>query len=235
MKGRPTTTLFLLTSVDGKISTGATDNLDVDQDFPKIEGVSEGLHQYYEIEETTDLWSLSSGKVQAKVGLNEIPFRDKRDVSFVIIDNDHLNAHGIEYLARISKTFVLVTTNPEHIAFKMERDDPELMIDAHIIYQPILCLTSLLEQLHHKFGCNRVTIQSGSTLNGLFLRAKLIDYVDFVVAPILIGGKDTPMAIGGDSIPSPDYLSQLGVLKLLSCDILAKSYVRMRYKSIEQD
>ena len=51
---RPITTLFMLMSVDGKISTGATDELDVDKDFPKIAGVSEGLHQYYEIEQTTD-------------------------------------------------------------------------------------------------------------------------------------------------------------------------------------
>ena len=34
---RTITTLFMLMSVDGKISTGASDNLDVDQDFPKIE------------------------------------------------------------------------------------------------------------------------------------------------------------------------------------------------------
>ena len=49
MNNRPITTLFLLTSVDGKISTGATDEMDVDRDFPAIKGVSEGLHQYYEI------------------------------------------------------------------------------------------------------------------------------------------------------------------------------------------
>lgn len=63
---RPITTLFMLMSVDGKISTGATDDLDVDKDFPKIMGVQEGLHQYYEIEQTTDLWSLNSGRVQEK-------------------------------------------------------------------------------------------------------------------------------------------------------------------------
>ena len=34
MNNRPITTLFLLTSVDGKISTGATDEMDVDRDFP---------------------------------------------------------------------------------------------------------------------------------------------------------------------------------------------------------
>ena len=60
---RPMTTLFMLMSVDGKISTGATDDFDVDRDFPQLAGVREGLHQYYEIEQTTDLWSLNSGRV----------------------------------------------------------------------------------------------------------------------------------------------------------------------------
>ena len=68
---RPITTLFMLMSVDGKISTGSTDALDVDQDFPHIEGVKEGLHQYYEIEQTTDLWSFNTGRVQQKMGCNE--------------------------------------------------------------------------------------------------------------------------------------------------------------------
>lgn len=53
MSDRPITTLFLMISVDGKISPGNSDELDVDIDFPKIDGVKQGLHQYYEIEETT--------------------------------------------------------------------------------------------------------------------------------------------------------------------------------------
>ncbi len=36
---RAITTFFMLMSVDGKISTGASDKLDVDQDFPNIKGV----------------------------------------------------------------------------------------------------------------------------------------------------------------------------------------------------
>ena len=59
-KIKPITTRFMLMSVDGKISTGAVDELDVDRDFPRINGVKEGLYQYYEIEKTTDLWSLNS-------------------------------------------------------------------------------------------------------------------------------------------------------------------------------
>lgn len=43
---RPITTLFMLTSVDGKISPGATDALDVDKDFPNIAGLRyEVIHQ----------------------------------------------------------------------------------------------------------------------------------------------------------------------------------------------
>ena len=71
MKERPITTLFMLMSVDGKISTGSSDNMDVDKDLPVLPGIGEGLHQYYEIEQTTDLWSLNSGRTQAKIGVNE--------------------------------------------------------------------------------------------------------------------------------------------------------------------
>ena len=68
---RPITTLFMLESLDGKISSGNNDSLDADKDFPKIDGVKEGLHQYYEIEQTTDYYSLNTGKVMAKIGVND--------------------------------------------------------------------------------------------------------------------------------------------------------------------
>jgi hypothetical protein len=39
---RPITTLFMLMSVDGKISTGFIDERDADKDFPKIDGIKNG-------------------------------------------------------------------------------------------------------------------------------------------------------------------------------------------------
>ena len=57
-------------SLDGKISTGATDGFDMDLDLPRIPGVREGLHQYYDAEQHTDLWSLNTGRVMAKIGAN---------------------------------------------------------------------------------------------------------------------------------------------------------------------
>ena len=85
----------MLMSVDGKITTGASDELDVDKNFPCIKGVKEGLHQYYELEQMTDLWSFNTGRVQKKLGVNEKEFPSKSPVSFVLLDNHHLTEHGV--------------------------------------------------------------------------------------------------------------------------------------------
>ena len=223
---RPITTLFMLSSVDGKISTGATDNLDVDKDFPKIAGVREGLHQYYEIEQTTDLWSLNSGRVQAKIGANTKPMPEKIPVSFVLIDNHHLTERGVRYFCALSQKFVLITTNPNHPAYTVNADN------LAIVFQEKLCLKSALALLKKDFGCERLTIQSGGTLNALFLKEKLFDYVDVVVAPVLVGGKDTSTLIDGKSFTTEDELAGLGVLQLTNCTVLENSYLRLQYKVI---
>ena len=224
--GRPITTLFMLMSVDGKISTGATDELDVDRDFPQIAGLREGLHQYYEIEQTTDLWSFNTGRVQAKMGVNTAELPAKTPVSFVLLDNRHLNAHGVRYFCARSKQFVLITTNREHPAFDVGAEN------LHIIFQETLSLTDALSVLKDRFGCERLTIQSGGTVNGLFLREKLLDYVDIVVAPVLIGGRDTATLIDGPSLQTRDELTQLGALRLIEARALRDSYVRLRYQVI---
>lgn len=224
MQARPITTLFMLMSLDGKISTGSTDNMDVDHDFPLINGLKEGLHQYYEIEQTTDLWSLNSGRVQAKIGVNEKPFPNKSAVSFVLIDNHHLTKRGVEYFCHLSKEFVLITCNDCHPAFEVDEKN------LHIIYQDILNLKQALFELKQKYQCERLTLQTGGTLNALLLREKLIDYVDIVIAPVLIGGKDTSTLIDGKSFTEFEDLKKLGILEFMSCEPLQDSYLRLRYK-----
>ena len=226
MADRPITTLFMLMSVDGKISPGASDELDADKDFPNIDGLKEGRHQYYEIEQTTDLWSFNTGRVQQKMGVNDKPFPAKTPVSFVLLDNSHLTEHGVQYFCSLSKEFVLITTNKKHPAFSVSEKN------LHIIYQEEQNLEAALIELKEKYGCERLTIQSGGTINGLFLREKLFDYVDIVVAPVLIGGKDTSTLIDGKSIFNTEELNQLGVLKLEKVEALENSYIRIKYKVI---
>ena len=223
---RPVTTLFMLVSADGKITPGAADSLDFDKDFPHIAGVREGLQQYYDIEQTTDLWSLNSGRVQAKIGVNEKEMPSKTPVSFVLLDNRHLTEQGVRYLCARSQQFVLVTSNRDHPAFQVAEEK------LYIIQQEKLDLAGMLEQLGQEFGCQRITIQTGGTLNGMFLREKLLDYVDLVVAPVLVGGKDTATVIDGESLTASSQLSGLGVLELESVQRLEGSYVRLRYRVV---
>ena len=102
----------------------------------------------------------------------------------------------------------------------------------HIIYQEKLSLSTALAKLKSDFGCERLTIQSGGTLNALFLKEKLFDYVDIVVAPILIGGKETSTLIDGKSLTKESELGDLGVLQLEECVVLENSYLRLRYRVI---
>lgn len=232
MKNRTITTLFMLESLDGKISSGSSDCLDADKDWCRIDGVKEGIQQYYDIEQTTDLYSLNTGRVMAKIGINDrcdVP--NKSVVSFVIIDNKpHLNENGIEYLCRWGKVLYLVTNNKNHIAYKLKDKFENLVI---LDYEN-LDLNLLLRDLYKKYGIEYLTIQSGGNLNGLFLRKNLIDYVNVVVAPLLVGGRDTPTLIDGDSIKTRDELNKLKGLELLECNKLDNSYIQLKYKVIKE-
>ena len=225
---RTITTLFMLMSVDGKISTGASDNLDVDKDFPKIAGVKEGLHQYYEIEQTTDWYSLNTGRVMAKIGVNDRKENhNKVEVKFVIIDNKpHLDENGIDYICNWVETLILVTTNKNHVAYSLTEKYDNL----EILYYEELDLMKLLEDLSSKYNVERLTIQSGGSLNGLFLRNNLIDYVNIVIAPLLVGGKDVSTLIDGEAISNSEELNKLKALELIECNKLDNSYIQLKYK-----
>ncbi|HNW81785.1 MAG TPA: dihydrofolate reductase family protein [bacterium] len=225
-RNRPLTTLFMLMSVDGKISTGKSDVLDFDKDFPKIEGLKEGLQQYYDIEQTTDLFSLNSGKVQAKIGANE-----KREsirklpVSFLIIDNKpHLNDVGVDNFIRKSKKLFIITTNKNHPAFARKEENLEI-----IYYENEINFEELFVRLKQSYNINNITVQTGGNLNAVFLRKKLIDRLSVVVAPALIGGIETPSLIDGISLLSPDELKYIKALKLVDVKKLDNSYIHLLY------
>jgi 2,5-diamino-6-(ribosylamino)-4(3H)-pyrimidinone 5'-phosphate reductase len=221
-------TLFMLSSLDGKISTGSIDARDMDKDLPKLKGIREGLGQYYKLEQRTDLHSLNTGRVMAKIGMNR-PKKTiaKLPVSFIIIDNKpHLNATGIENLLKKCKTLYLVTNNRKHPAFKLEgRKNLKLLY-----YPGKINFAGLFSKLRRSFGIKRVTIQSGGTLNATLLRSGLIDEVSIVVAPALIGGKDTSTLVDGSSLRTDRDLLRIRRLKLKKAKVLKNSYLHLLYK-----
>lgn len=230
MQDRPTTTLFLIESVDGKISTGDTDERDVDCDFPKIPVVKDGLYQYYEIEQHTDVVSLNTGRVMAKIGVNIRKEEPKKiGVSFIIIDNKpHLSEKGVEYLAKWVKTLYLVTTNKNHPAFRLQARYKNIKI----VYQDVLDLIKLMHDLKKMYGIKRITIQSGGTMNASWIREGLIDRVRIVIAPCLIGGSNTQSLIGGESLQTEEDLKKIRPLALISVKKLRYSYIEVIYRPL---
>jgi 2,5-diamino-6-(ribosylamino)-4(3H)-pyrimidinone 5'-phosphate reductase len=228
---RPETTLFMIESLDGKISTGDSDELDIDKDFKHIKGVKEGLPQYYELEKKTDWYSLNTGRVMAKIGVNERTEEPvKIDANFIIIDSKpHLNEKGISYLAKWVQTLYVVTTNKQHPVYSMKQQYPNIEI---IEYDNEIDLADLLVKMKEKYHAEKITIQSGGTINSHWLRLGLIDHVSLVIAPCLIGGSNTPSLVGGESLHAQEDLKKIKALRLISCDILEDSYIHVRYDVI---
>ena len=228
---RAETTLCLVISLDGKITTGSTDNLDSDLDWKRIVGVKEGFAQYYQVEQLLGPNYLNSGRVLEKVGFNdkkEVP--EKEPLKFVVVDRKpHLNKHGMNYLCNWLEKLFIVTNNPKHPAFELKSEYDNIEI---IYYETDVDFADLLVKLrkHHKI--EKITIESGGTLNATFFRNGLIDHVKIVVAPLIVGGKETSSLVDGFSLTDQSQLHLLKALKLKECKKLENSYLLLEYDVI---
>jgi 2,5-diamino-6-(ribosylamino)-4(3H)-pyrimidinone 5'-phosphate reductase len=186
--------------------------------------VAEGLGQYYRLEETTDEFSLNTGRVLAKVGWNNTRTDIERlPVSFVVVDNTHLTERGIRNLLERTQRLIVVTADRRHPAVHVaDRRLDILEVEGRIDFR------RLFGQLAD-MGVRDLTVQSGGTLNAALVRSNLINYVSVVVAPVLVGGRSTPTLLDGDSLDGDDDLRLLRPLELLSVRELDHSYLHLRY------
>ncbi len=225
---RTKTTLFLVSSVDGKISSGDSDRLDVDRDWKTIPGVKEGLSQYYDLERKTDLFSMNTGRVMEKIGVNNLKQEPKKmPVSFIIIDSEpHLNARGVTYLSKWVKRLYLVTTNNKHPAYALQKKLGNIEI---LHYNRKIDFAELFERLRRVHGIKRLTVQSGGTLNATLVRSGLIDRFSLVIAPLIVGGTTTPTCVDGEALHNVRELTKLKPMRLVTCKKLKHSYVHLTY------
>ena len=176
----------------------------------------------------TDLFSFNTGRVLAKVGMN-----DKTDepsqlpVNFVVVDNKpHLTEKGIAYLAQKSKNLIIATTNKIHPASTLKKKIKNIYV---LTYEKSVNLQDLFWKISKQFGAERMTIQSGGTLNTTLVREGLIDRILLVIAPALIGGKNTSTLMDGESLHSSTQLNKIKILKLVQAKPLEDSYLLLEY------
>jgi 2,5-diamino-6-(ribosylamino)-4(3H)-pyrimidinone 5'-phosphate reductase len=162
----------------------------------------------------------------AKIGVNDRTDEPaKIPVSFVIVDNEpHLTERGVAFLSKWVEKLYVVTTNPSHPSYLSDATNVTTIACDSPIDFPALFL-----RLGEEFGIERMTVQSGGTLNATLVRAGLIDHLSIVVAPVIVGGKDTPSLVGGESLHAVGELGKLRALRLVAADALEGSYLHVRY------
>ena len=87
-------------------------------------------------------------------------------------------------------------------------------------------LAAVLEELR-KREIQSVLVEGGTEVAGAFVDARLVDKITFIAAPLIIGGRDAPTAIGGmgaESIAAALKLTDVEVTALGS-DLEITSYV----------
>ncbi len=203
--------------------------MDTDTDYKLLDGIKEGNKQYYDLELQTDLHSLNSGKVFEKIGFNEKTDEpEKTPVSFIVIDSKpHLKRSGTAYLAKKSQKLYIVTTNSDHPAFELKKEFPNIEI---LKYENKIDLKDCLNRLKEEYGVERITIQTGGTLNSAWIREGLIDRLLLVVAPALVGGENTATLMDGESLHAKDELFKIKAVELVHAKPLENSYLLLEYK-----
>jgi 2,5-diamino-6-(ribosylamino)-4(3H)-pyrimidinone 5'-phosphate reductase len=89
-----------------------------------------------------------------------------------------------------------------------------------------------LECLSVQYGTKTVRVDSGETLNGVMLRARLVDEVSVLIRPYLVGGV-TPKSL----FRAPDLTGVAGVisLRLVGLEELRDGVAWVRYTVIHND
>lgn len=87
-----------------------------------------------------------------------------------------------------------------------------------------------LEEFNTRYTINVIRVDAGSTLNGILLRAGLVDEVSVLIAPCLVGAS-TARSI----FHAPDLTSSEGViqLRLIHIEKLNGNIVWLRYEVIK--
>jgi len=133
----------------------------------------------------------------------------------------------VRYFLERGRSLIIATTNKHHPAFKNKSDNLKVLF-----YKRKIDFHDFLARLKSEFKINRLTIQTGGTLNTVLLREGLIDYVSIVVAPALIGGRNTASLLDGDSLHTALELKHIRALKFTRCKVLKNSYLHLEYKVI---
>lgn len=227
---RPITTLYMLQSLDGKISTGSSDMLDFDADLTRIPMLRKGLAKYYEEEKSTDYWNLITAKTAVKLGANAGKFISTfHDCGHVLVDSRCITADGIRHVALGCNEMFFITTRSLEDLQEMCLPETVTVVRVHDTRET----EGWISFLRDAYSIKHLTVEGGGEFNASMVRAGLIDRVIIYIAPILVGGSDTPTLVDGESFTTVADLSSVCKLSLNTVTDFY-GFVRLYYKVIHK-
>lgn len=177
---RPTTTLILPISADGKLISRDAELTDKDPSWRTRPGVIGYLQQFFDFS-SSDAYTLTTGAVMALSGVNTKSGNpDSSNLKLVVLDFNHdLTDNGIKYLKKSVQKLIVMRTSQSP--------------------------SSILRSISDKKIAN-LTIHS-TPMNAAWLEDGLIDYLTLIIYPLVVGESGTPVASLG--LTSPKTLKLL--------------------------
>lgn len=186
--GRPFVHLKMAISLDGRIATRTGDSQWI-TGAASLKKVHQLRHEYDAILVGGNTAFVDNPSLTDRSGLEK-----NRELVRIVLDNSlrlGLNSQLV-LTAKEFPTIVFTTHNDSGKIKELEDESVELIQ----ISEGGRNLQGVLQELSRR-EIQSVLVEGGAEVAGSFYDAKLIDKLTFFIAPIIIGGKNAPTAIGG--------------------------------------
>lgn len=219
--GLPFVTLKVAASLDGKIATWTGESR-----WITGESARRRVHQ---LRNEVDAVLVGIGTVLRDDPLltTRLGIADQRDPIRVIVDNLArlpLRAKVVNRASTAPTILAVSQMAPRAKLEALEREGVQVIV---VENSPRRVSLERLMEVLGKRGVLSVMIEGGAEINASALREGIADKVLVFLAPILIGGKSTPTAVGGDGIESLTQVVRLRDVRIerFDGDILVEGYL----------
>ncbi len=219
---RPKVILNVFSSVDGKITTAPNRNV---SEWTKA-GIDGEAHDItYRLYDELDCDGLVSGSETLIVFGNhwvepDTPlYEPKKSKAYIVFDGrGRINWYQTEGVLVVTKEDV----SPQYIQQLEDKGISYVLAGGGEHIDLALSLEKLYE-----LGFRTIGLSGGGGINGAFLRAGLIDEMSIVMAPLVIGGTNTPSLFDCGDLQS---LDQAVKLTYITSKLVGNGSIWMHYK-----
>jgi diaminohydroxyphosphoribosylaminopyrimidine deaminase/5-amino-6-(5-phosphoribosylamino)uracil reductase len=220
--GRPFGIMKVAASLDGKIATRTGESR-------WITGES-ARHRVHEVRNVVDAVLVGIGTILRDDPMltTRLGVQDQRDPARVIVDNLARLPLRAKVINRASTAPTYVAVSGMASAARLEALEREGVQILRVDDSPRRISLARLMQMLGKLGFLSVMIEGGAEINASALQEGVVDKVLMFLAPMLVGGKTSASAVGGEGIDSFVQAVRLDDVRIerFDGDVLVEGYVR---------